>query len=97
MKKQIIVVLLVSLVVFSTFGCFPQSGNSTKGIPAGFLMGIWHGWIAPLSLIVSIFNPSVRIYETNNTGWWYDFGFYIAVIAGFGGLALFRKKKSEKH
>ena len=24
---------------------------------------------------------------------WYDFGFYIAIISGFGGLSLFRRKK----
>jgi hypothetical protein len=97
MKKQIVLVLLLSFMVLTLFGCFPQSGNSIKDNPAGFFMGIWHGWIAPLTLIVSLFNHTVRIYETNNTGWWYDFGFYIAVIAGFGGLALSRKQHSEKH
>lgn len=56
-------------------------------------MGIWHGWMAPLSLIVSLFNDNVRIYDTYNTGWWYDAGFYIAIISGFGGLSLTRRKK----
>lgn len=55
-------------------------------------MGIWHGWIAPLSLIVGLFNSAIRVYEPYNTGWWYDFGFYMAVIAGFGGLALVRRR-----
>jgi hypothetical protein len=97
MKKHIMILLLVSFVMFCLFGCFPQSGNSTKDNPAGFFMGIWHGWIAPLTLIAGLFNPTIRIYETNNSGWWYDFGFYIAVIAGFGGLALSRKQYSKKH
>ncbi len=30
------------------------------------------------------------------TGWWYDLGFYIAVISGFGGLSLSRKKSSKE-
>jgi len=34
------------------------------------------------------------VYETTNTGWWYDFGFYTAIISGFGGLSLVRKNKS---
>lgn len=73
--------------------CFPGGGTSTPEDPAGFFTGIWHGWIAPLSLIVGIFNDSVRVYEPHNTGWWYDLGFYVAIIAGFGGLSLTRRKK----
>ena len=40
--------------------------------------------IAPLSLIMGFFNPDIGIYETHNTGWWYDFGYYMAIISGFG-------------
>ncbi len=75
--------------------CMPGSGHSSSENPAGFFMGIWHGWIAPISLILGLFNPDIRVYETYNTGWWYDFGFYIAVISGFGGVAFSRKKKKE--
>jgi hypothetical protein len=35
------------------------------------------------------------VYEPNNTGWWYDVGFYMAVIAGFGSLSLARRKKQK--
>lgn len=74
----------------------PGNDRYTKDDPAGFLSGIWHGWLAPLSLVISIFNPSIRIYEPINTGWWYDFGFYMAIISGFGGLSLSRKKSRGK-
>jgi len=76
-------------------GCFPGTGRHTAGEPAGFFTGIWHGWIAPLSLIVGVFSDNVTLYETNNTGWWYGLGFYMAVISGFGGLALSRKSKKN--
>ena len=76
--------------------CMPGDGSYSQTDPANFLSGIWHGWIAPISLILGIFNPSHRVYETLNSGWWYDFGFYIAIISGFGGLSLSRKKKKEK-
>jgi hypothetical protein len=69
-------------------------GSSSIGNPAGFFKGIWHGWIAPLSLILSFFNHNLSIYEINNVGWWYDFGFYIAVISPIGSLSLSRSKKS---
>ncbi len=62
---------------------------------AGFFSGIWHGWIAPVSLLLGILNPSIRVYEAANTGWWYDFGFYMAIISGFGGLSLIRRSRDR--
>lgn len=75
-------------------GCVPGDGAATAEDPAGFFSGIWHGWIAPVSLILGIFNPELRIYEPHNTGWWYDFAYYVALIGGFGGFALLRRKRS---
>lgn len=76
--------------------CAPGSGQYGSSHRAGFFAGIWHGWIAPVCLIIEIFNPDIRIYEPENTGWWYDFGFYIAVISGFGSLSLTRRQKKKK-
>lgn len=53
--------------------------------PAGFLAGLWHGLISPITFLVSLFNPDVRLYETRNNGGWYDFGFLLGVSAVFGG------------
>jgi len=92
MTKYLMFFLFILMVLWLS-GCFPGSSGYTAIQPAGFFSGIWHGWIAPISLIVGIFNDGVRIYEPYNTGWWYDFGFYIAIIAGFGGVALSRKRK----
>jgi len=94
--KYFAIILLCLILVVTFSGCFPRTDNVEKSSPAGFFKGIWHGWIAPISLIVSLFDHTVRIYEPYNTGWWYDFGFYIAVIAGFGGVALSRKQKDER-
>jgi hypothetical protein len=55
--------------------------------PAGFLAGFWHGVIAPITFIVSLFNPRVRLYETHNSGGWYDFGFVLGLTGSFGGSA----------
>ncbi len=52
--------------------------------PAGFWSGLWHGIITPITFIVSLFNANVRIYETNNKGRLYDFGFLIGVSSNFG-------------
>ena len=37
-----------------------------------------------------------RIYEPNNTGIWYDVGFYMAIISGFGSLRFSRRSASSK-
>jgi len=87
-------VLLGTAILLS--GCLPGDGSCTPNDPAGFFSGIWHGWIAPVSLIWGFFNESIRIYEPINSGWWYDFGFYIAIIGGFGGISFLRRKGKQK-
>jgi len=99
MSKQKMLLLLVFAILAILFisGCIPGDGKNNAEHPAGFFMGIWHGWIAPVSLIIGIFKPGIRIYESVNTGWWYDFGYYMAIISGFGGLSLSRRKKQSHH
>lgn len=93
-RKSYLVPLIVLFLMLSSvlLGCFPSSVPSSD--PAGFFSGIWHGWIAPISLVASLFTDA-RIYETNNTGFFYNLGFYMAIISGFGGLTLSRKKKKH--
>ncbi|NTW72561.1 MAG: hypothetical protein HGA49_10030 [Eubacteriaceae bacterium] len=97
MKKKILIfTILIIGVVIALTGCIPGDGTYSSQNPAGFFWGIWHGWIAPVSLIIGLFDKSVRVYEVINSGWWYDFGFYIAIISGFGGLSLSRRKRTCK-
>ena len=51
---------------------------------AGFLAGFWHGIIAPVTFIVSLFVGGVSIYETHNNGRWYEFGFMLGIGAYSG-------------
>lgn len=51
---------------------------------AGFLIGLWHGIIAPITFLVSLFAPGMSIYETNNNGRWYEFGFMLGIGAYAG-------------
>jgi hypothetical protein len=52
--------------------------------PPGFLLGLWHGFIAPITFFVSLFSDEVRIYAVPNAGRWYDLGFMLG-ISGFSG------------
>ena len=93
--KNVHTILIIFVFLFIFFACAPGGGSNTPVNPAGFFKGIWHGWIAPVSLIWGLFNPTIRVYEPINTGWWYDFGFYIAIIGGFLNISLFRKRKKD--
>ncbi len=75
-----------SLLVAGKNSVYQQPGAD----PAGFLIGLWHGIILPITFIVSLFNPDVGIYETNNDGGWYNFGSFIGVsgTSGSGGASV---------
>jgi hypothetical protein len=57
----------------------------TQDDPAGFWYGLWHGVISVITLIIHVFNENVAVYEINNSGGWYDFGFILGVITIWGG------------
>jgi hypothetical protein len=50
---------------------------------AGIGMGIWHGIISPVTLVISFSNPNVQMYEVYNDGSQYNFGFLIGVAIVF--------------
>ena len=78
MKYLMIIVLALILLTSCADPITPiadQMGRSR----AGFFSGVWHGMIAPLSFIVSLFNHDVAVYETYNNGNWYVFGFLFGI------------------
>jgi polyferredoxin len=95
LRRAVTVALLLAVVLLFS-SCLPGDGKNTVDKPANFLMGIWHGWVAPVSVILGIFKGNIRIYEVNNSGWWYDLGFYMAIISGFGGITLSRKNRKNR-
>lgn len=52
--------------------------------PYGFLGGLWHGIIAPISFVLSLFFDDIAMYAVNNNGGWYDFGFVLGAGILFG-------------
>lgn len=61
--------------------------------PYGFLGGLWHGIIAPVSFFLSLFMDDVAMYAVNNNGGWYDFGFVLGAGILFGGSSRASKCK----
>lgn len=85
-------VLMAALLI----GCEAGDARYTAETPAGFLMGLWHGIISVITLIIGIFSDSVKVYEVHNTGGWYDFGFLLGVIMIWGSGARASKRKKER-
>lgn len=86
MKTVSFILVILLPVSFFFLSCAPGSGDHfSESGPAGFLFGLWHGMIALFTLIVSFFSEAVRMYEINNTGVFYDLGYFIGILIVYGG------------
>ena len=63
-------------------------GDETSQDTPGFFYGIWHGLVAPYTLVVRWF-IDIHMYAVPNSGWFYDFGFLLGILGAgpFGWLA----------
>ena len=94
--KRYSLYFLPVLFLFLLTACTAGDTQFTLESPAGFWYGIWHGIISVLTLIIHIFNDSVKVYEINNSGGWYDFGFLLGVISVWSGGSCHMKCKSDE-
>ncbi len=91
MKPATKIVALV-VVLLALAACAAGSGESHHAAGGGALsqivLGLWHGIIAPVTLIVEVINRfapkllpwTAHIYEKDGTGVLYDVGFYIGLV-----------------
>jgi hypothetical protein len=101
MNRGLLVAGLIGLVLVlgaCAAGANPQVGTPPEsGDVAGFLQGLWHGIISPITFIVSLFTEDVSVYEVHNDGNWYDFGFVLGAGILFGGGFLGMGRSGHKH
>jgi len=74
------------LVVLVSAAC-AAGPNGAVGQPpaAGFWLGLWQGFILPVTFVVSLFTDQVTVYEVANDGNWYDVGFVLGLVCVLGG------------
>ncbi|MBK7864694.1 MAG: hypothetical protein IPJ65_40060 [Archangiaceae bacterium] len=82
--------VVVALACAALVACLPGANAQVntadaQGVIAGFWRGLWHGALVPLTFIVSLFTSSVQVYESHNTGGWYNAGYVLGVMIAFGG------------
>ncbi len=88
-----ILLCLLFFFLFTSCTATPQDIEACReGEPVGFLYGLWHGVIAPITFIISLFTDSVSVYAVNNSGGWYDFGFLLGVGAFSSGAGRASKR-----
>lgn len=76
--------LLLSAALLAS--CAPEANpQADTAAAAGFWLGLWHGVIAPVTFVISLFSAEVGIYEVHNTGAWYDGGFVLGLGFIVGG------------
>ncbi|RKX73759.1 MAG: hypothetical protein DRP87_18295 [Spirochaetes bacterium] len=101
MKKLFLLGFIVLILLFllaCTAGPNTVAGSENReGEVAGFLQGLWHGIIAPVTFVISLFNENTNIYEVHNNGRWYNFGFILGVMIIFGGGGNGAGRKSRRN
>jgi hypothetical protein len=63
--------------------------TDSSGKTAGILLGIWHGIISPVTMVMSFVNENVQMYEVHNDGSQYNLGFLLGtgiIFLILGGL-----------
>ena len=100
MKRSIVLPLGLILIMILITSCLPGTNPSQDvatefGVTAGFLRGLWHGFIAPFTFIISLFTENINMYEVHNNGGWYDFGFVIGAAIIFSGSGRASKHKRQ--
>jgi hypothetical protein len=99
MQKHLIVGILVACVLMiAVAGCAPGRNSAERtpdrhGQIAGFWLGLWQGLISPITFVISLFKPGVRLYEVHNNGNWYNFGFVLGAGLFLSGGIFGRKKR----
>ena len=84
--------MLISILVVSVLmiACTPGPNHAAgttneHGQIAGFWLGLWQGFIAPIVFLGSLFKSNLNIYEIHNNGALYNFGYLFGLAIFFGG------------
>jgi len=91
MKRVLIVtgvVLMLALSACVAGSTESEHAASSGGLLSQLLLGVWHGLIAPLMLVIEVIDQffphllpwTVRFYEARGTGVVYDVGFYFGLV-----------------
>ena len=84
-RRRFILVPL-TIAALAVAGCAADQLSMAAPNSPGFWLGFWHGLIAPVTFVISLFTQHVRVYAFPNAGRWYDFGFMLGIQGFSGGI-----------
>jgi hypothetical protein len=90
-RRRLLIGIILAVTMLLVLSACAPGGNPSVDTPnpegdvAGFWLGLWHGIIAPVTFVISLFTDNVNFYEIHNNGNWYDFGFVLGAGILFGG------------
>ena len=82
-----VLVVVMAALMLSACAAGPNEMVEHRARGRRVLAGIVAGLISPITFLISLFTPEVNIYEVQNNGNWYNFGFMLGVVMAFGGGA----------
>jgi hypothetical protein len=85
-----------ALLILSACTATQSAAATDPAAPSDFLFGCWHGFIAPITFLVSIFSETVRVYAVPNTGLGYDFGFMLGISGFSGGIFSGSRRRAKQ-
>jgi hypothetical protein len=77
MKRALILVALALTVAGCVATEVPTAINPAG---PGFWLGVWHGFVFPVSFILSLFTDNIAVYAVPHNGHWYDFGYFVGIV-----------------
>ncbi|MEL7533933.1 MAG: hypothetical protein AAFN10_21665 [Bacteroidota bacterium] len=96
-KSYLLLASFCLLLVLSSCTAGPVDLQACVSAEAsGFWMGLWHGCIAPFTFVASVFIDTIEMYDVNNNGNWYNFGFVLGAGILFGGSGRGSKRRRRK-
>jgi hypothetical protein len=89
-RRLIVIAPALLLLGACAAGSAASHHAAGQGALYQFILGFWHGVIAPVTLIVEIVNKLApkalpwrfHLYETQAAGVAYDIGFYLGLVGG---------------
>jgi hypothetical protein len=91
-RQAVVIAGAVAMLAVLSACVATQPATVMNADSPGFIQGLWHGFILPVSFVVSLFTEQVSVYAVPNNGPLYNLGFVLGVIVlGIGARSSKRR------
>jgi hypothetical protein len=76
--KRLTIITIAALALAACVAT--EAPSAVQPTAPGFWLGVWHGFIFPVSFVLSLFMDDINVYAVPNNGSWYDFGYFVGIV-----------------